>query len=102
METPNPPIQAYRFHFIKDHFLAWVILLPFGLICRAIPLVLFFGLKVPKNTPDWFPLFAFMLLGLPAYLVGWVFVYSLMEGIYTKVTIAENSISIMLPCSAGG
>lgn len=97
METPNHPFKSYKFDFWKDHFWVWALGLPFGLICWAVPFVVLFGLSKANNAPGWFPIFGFIFLGIPCYLVGWIFVYSLMEGIYTKVTIAENWVSIRLP-----
>jgi len=89
--------RNYRFNFWKDKFWIWVLVLPFGLIIWIMPFVLFFGLLGTKNSPVWFPLFGFIFLGIPAYWIGWIFVYSVMEYIYTKVTITENWISIRLP-----
>jgi hypothetical protein len=97
METPNPSYKTYKFNFWKDRFWMWALSFPFGLICWAIPFVLFFGLSKADNAPGWFPLFGFLFLGIPSYLVGWIFVYSLMEGLYTKVTFADDWVSIRLP-----
>ncbi len=97
MENPNHPFKSYKFDFWKDRFWIWALVLPFGLIGWAVPFVLLIGLSKANNAPNWFPIFGFLFLGIPCYLVGWIFVYSLMEGIYTKVTIAENWISIRLP-----
>ncbi|MCX6037908.1 MAG: hypothetical protein NTW99_08450 [Chloroflexi bacterium] len=97
METPNPSYKFYKFNFWKDRFWMWALSLPFGLICWAIPFVLFIGLSKADNAPGWFPLFGFLFLGIPSYLVGWIFVYSLMEGLYTKVTFADDWVSIRLP-----
>jgi hypothetical protein len=97
MTTPILSKRTYKFNFIKDRFWMWAVTLPFGLICWAIPFVMFFGLLNTRNSPGWFPFFGFIMLGIPGYLIGWIFVYSLMEGIYTKVTFAENWISIKLP-----
>jgi len=97
METPNHSYESYKFNFWKDRFWVWALCLPFGLICWAIPFVLFFGLSKADNAPGWFPLFGFVFLGLPSYLVGWIFVYSLMEGLYTKVTMTDSWVSIRLP-----
>jgi len=96
MDTPEK-LRNYKFNFWKDGFWAWILALPFGIICWAIPFVLFFGLMNTDNSPGWFPSFGFIYLGIPAYLVGWIFVYSLMEGIYTRVTVAENWVSVRLP-----
>ena len=96
MDTPEK-LRTFKFNFWKDGFWAWIIALPFGLICWAVPFVLFFGLIPMNNTPAWFPFFGFIFTGIPAYWVGWIFVYSLMEGITTKVTIADNWVSIRLP-----
>lgn len=97
MEPSLRSSRRYRFNFWKDRFWIWALVLPFGLICWVLPFIIFFGLLNTRNSPDWFPLFGFLFLGLPGYLVGWIFVYSFMEGIYTRVTIAENWISIRLP-----
>ena len=96
MDTTGKP-RNYKFNFWKESFWAWALVLPFGLISWAISFVLFFGLMNANNTPGWFPLFGFIYLGIPGYLVGWIFVYSLMEGLYTKVTIADTWVSIRLP-----
>jgi hypothetical protein len=90
-------LRAYKFNFWDDRFWIWVLALPFGMISWAIPLVLLLGLMNAGNAPGWFPYFGFILLGIPGYLVGWIFVYSLMEGLYTKVTIADNWVSVRLP-----
>ena len=97
METPNHSYKSYKFDFWKDRFWMWALCLPFGLISLAIPFVLFFGLSKADNAPGWFPIFGFVFLGIFCYPLGWIFVYSLMEGIYTKVTIAETWVSIRLP-----
>jgi hypothetical protein len=89
--------RSYKFNFWKDGFGLWAFVLPFGLIGWAIPFVLFIGLMNASNSPDWFPYFVSIVLGIPAYLVGWIFVYSLMEGIYTKVTFTEEWVSVRLP-----
>lgn len=97
MKNPLQQSRSYKFHFWKDKFWIWALVLPCGLICWAIPFVLLFGLGKISNSPDWFPYFGFLFLGIPAYLIGWIFVYSLMEGIYTKVTLTDDKISIRLP-----
>jgi hypothetical protein len=96
MDTPEK-LKTFKFNFWKDGFWAWIVALPFGLICWAVPFVVFFGLIPMNNTPAWFPFFGFVFTGIPAYWVGWIFVYSLMEGITTKVTIADDWVSIRLP-----
>lgn len=96
MNTQENP-RNYKFNFWKDGFWAWILALPFGLISWAVPFVLLFGLMNAENAPGWFPYFGFILLGIPGYLVGWIFVYSLMEGLYTKVTIADTWVSVRLP-----
>jgi len=96
MDSPGTR-RNYKFNFLKDGFWVWALSLPIGLICWVIPFVLLFGLMNAGNAPGWFPIFGFILLGIPAYLVGWIFIYSLMEGIYTKVTIADEWVSVRLP-----
>jgi len=99
METPSHSYKTYKFDFWKDRFWMWALALPFGLISWAIPFVLLIGLSNVNNSnaPGWFPIFGFVFLGIPAYLIGWIFVYSLMEGIYTKVTITDSWVSVRLP-----
>jgi hypothetical protein len=97
MNTSKPSTKSYKFNFIKDRFWIWAVVFPFGLIGWAIPFMLFFGLINTENSPGWFPAFGFLLLGISGYLIGWIFVYSLMEGIFTKVTIAQDWITIKLP-----
>jgi hypothetical protein len=96
MEISNP-LKTFKFDFWKDHFWIWALGLPVGLICWVVPFVVFIGLSKADNTPGWFPFFGFIFLGIPCYLLGWIFIYSLMEGIYTKVTLAESWVSIRLP-----
>jgi len=91
------PARSYKFHFFKDRFWIWAVSLPIGLICWAIPFVMLMGLRNAGGTPGWFPFFGFLFLGVPGYLLGWIFVYSLMEGIYTKVTFTDEHVSIRLP-----
>jgi hypothetical protein len=90
-------LRTYKFDFWKNGFWAWIVALPFGLISWAVPFVLLIGLMKADNAPGWFPYFAFFMVGIPGYLVGWIFVYSLMEGIYTKVTIADEWVAARLP-----
>jgi hypothetical protein len=97
MEIANHPSKSYKFDFWKDHFWVWALALPFGLIGWAVPFVVYLGLSKANNAPGWFPIFGFIFLGIPCYFIGWIFVYSLMEGIYTKVTVAEDWILVRLP-----
>jgi hypothetical protein len=90
-------LRAYKFNFWKDGFWTSIVALPFGLITWAVPFVLLLGLMNMDNTPGWFPYFGFFMVGIPGYLVGWIFVYSLMEGIYTKVTISDEWVAVRLP-----
>jgi hypothetical protein len=94
---PYRKVRTYKFNFWKDGFRLWILALPFGIICWVVPFVVLFGLINTKNSPNWFPFFGFLFTGIPAYLVGWIFVYSLMEGIITKVTIADDWVAIRLP-----
>ena len=71
--------------------------LPVGLISWVIPFIIYFGLKRLTGQPDWFPAFGFVFLGILLYWMGWIFIYSVMEYVYTKVTISENQVSIRLP-----
>lgn len=89
--------KSFRFDFWKDKFWIWVILSPLGVVCWAIP---FFGLTGVfdfSSSPGWLPYFSFMLLGIPCYLIGWIFIYQVMEWVYTKVMINNERISVRLP-----
>jgi hypothetical protein len=89
--------RSYKFNFWKDRFWIWVLVLPIGLICWILPFVVLFGLMGLKDQPDYFPYIGFAIVFLPAYLVGWIFVYSVMEGIYTRVNFTDDVVSIRLP-----
>jgi hypothetical protein len=89
--------RSYHFNFVKDRFWIWAVLLPFGLICWFLPFVVLYGLMntgLGKNTSA---VIAFLFLGIPCYLVGWIFVYSLMEGIITRVTFTDTEIRYRTP-----
>lgn len=97
METQGHQKRIYKFRFTKDGFWVWALLLPVGMICWALPAVLFIGLH-KTDSPEWFaPFMAFIYLGIPSYLVGWIFFYSLMEGLYTKVTITDQKVTLRMP-----
>jgi len=70
--------RVYRFHFLKDRFWIWAVVLPFGLITWSLPFIILWGLRRAGETPDWFPWLMFFVLGIPSYMIGWIFVYSLM------------------------
>ena len=97
MKQSSYPNRSYKFDFIKDRFWIWFLALPFGLICFAVPLVVYFGLKQLNGQPDWFPFFGLVFLGIPSYLVGLIYLYSVMEYVYTKVTISENKVDLRMP-----
>ena len=91
------PIRSYHFDFKKDRVWMWALVLPFGLIAWAVPAVLFYGLRA-TNSPTWFaPFMAFIFLGIPFYLVGWIFVYSFMEGVFSKVTSTSQWVTLRTP-----
>jgi len=84
--------HSYHFGLKKDHGWMWIIALPFGLICWAIPFVLNWGLIGTGLEQDTTAVIAFLFLGVPAYLVGWIFVYSFMEIIITRVSFSDSAI----------
>lgn len=87
--------RSYKFHFIKDHFLIWAVASPLGLICWALPVVLFLGLRDTGDVSLAF--FVSVILGVICYLLGIIFIYQLMEGIYTRVTFTDDHILRRLP-----
>jgi len=90
-------IRKYHFNFIKDRFWIWAIVLPIGLICWFLPFFIFQGLQstgLERNTSI---AIAYLFLGLPSYLIGWIFVYSLMEGLITRVTFSSTQITLRTP-----
>ena len=89
--------KSFRFHFWKDKFWVWAILSPLGFICWIIPFFSLAGMFDFSSSPGWFPYFSFVLLGIPCYLVGWIFIYQIMEWIYTKVTIGIEQVTVRLP-----
>jgi len=84
--------HSYHFDLKKDRFLLWIFLLPIGLISWVLPFVLFWGLMDTGLEQDTSIVIAFLFLGLPAYLIGWIFVYSVMEGLITRVSFSDSKI----------
>jgi|LDZU01.1.fsa_nt_gi hypothetical protein len=84
--------RSYHFDLKKDRFWIWIVTLPFGLISWAIPFVLLWGLMGTGLEQSTSIVIAFIFLGIPAYLVGWIFVYSLMEGLITRVSFTDSEI----------
>lgn len=89
MKTELP---SYHFELKKDHFWMWIVALPIGLISWALPFVLLWGLIGTGLEEGMSLVIAFLFLGIPAYLVGWIFVYSLMEGLITRVSFSDTEI----------
>ncbi len=89
MKTELP---SYHFDLKKDRFLLWIIALPIGLISWVLPFVLLWGLIGTGLEEGASTVIAFLFLGLPAYLVGWIFIYSLMEGLITRVSFSDSEI----------
>lgn len=83
--------RTYHFNFWKDHFWLWALLLPFGLSCWGVPFLLGWGL-LRSGMENGAVLFIVLVLGVAAYLVGYIFVYSFMEGMITKVTFTQEGI----------
>ena len=86
--------HSHRYHFDlrKDYGWIWLAALPFGLVCWVIPFVLAFGLTGTGMEKGTAAVIAFLFLGVPAYLVGWIFIYSFMETIVTCVTFSDDTI----------
>ncbi len=89
--------KSFRFDFWKDKFWIWIILSPLGFVCWVIPFFGLTGMFDFSSSPGWLPYFSFMLLGIPCYLIGWIFIYQVMEWVYTKVMINNERISVRLP-----
>jgi len=93
----NNHFRSYHFDLIKDHGWIWLVTLPFGLVCWVIPFVLLWGLTgtgMEKSTAD---VIVFLLLGVPALLIGWIFVYSFMEVLITRVSFSDGTIDHRKP-----
>jgi len=85
-------LSSYHFDLKKDRFWPWIVALPFGLLCWALPFVSWWGL-IRTGLEEGTSIFiAFLFLGLPAYLVGWIFVYTFMEGLITRVSFSDTEI----------
>ena len=88
--------SSFRFRFWKDRVWVWTFLLPLGVICWGMPVVVLLGLK-SSEMPIVARIMVLVFLGIPAYLVGYIFVYNFIEGIFTKVTITDQKISHQAP-----
>ncbi len=89
--------RSYHFDFWKDKFWIWALILPFGLICWSLPFISLWGL-IRDGMEKGIAIFSSMVIvGVPAYLVGYAFVYTFMEGLITKVTISDSEIQHRTP-----
>lgn len=87
----------FRYPFWKDKVWVWTPLLPIGILCWGMPIAMLFALASP-NVPNGVRIFmALILIGVPAYLVGYIFIYSFIEGVFTKVAINDQQISYRTP-----
>ena len=96
MQAQNHPSHSYKYRFWKDHYWIWILLIPIGLISWALPVILFVGLNsshMPLNAI----VLVVVVLGIPSYIAGCAFFYGLMQGISTRVTISEDTISLKKP-----
>ena len=88
---------TYHFDFFKDKVWMFALILPIGFLCWLLPFVLLWGLARSGLEMGTSIIIAFLLLGVPAYLVGWVIIYSYMEGVITRVTFTETEIRHRTP-----
>lgn len=93
----NNHFRVYHFDLIKDHGWIWLVTLPFGLVCWVIPFVLLWGLTGTGMEKSTAAVIAFLFLGVPAYLIGWIFVYSFMEVLITRVSFSDGTIDHRKP-----
>ncbi len=93
----NNHFRNYHFDLIKDHGWIWLVILPFGMICWAIPFVILWGLTGTGMEKGTAAVIAFLFLGIPAYLVGLIFVYSFMEALITRVSFSDGTIEHRTP-----
>ena len=89
--------SSFHFRFLKDKVWVWVLLLPLGVVCWGMPFIMLAALMSP-DIPNGVSIFmALVLIGIPAYLVGYIFFYNFIEGIFTRVTITGQKISFRTP-----
>ncbi len=96
VQAQNHPSHSYKYRFWKDHYWIWILLIPIGLISWALPVILFAGLNsshMPLNAI----VLVVVVLGIPSYIAGCAFFYGLMQGISTRVTIHEETITLKKP-----
>jgi len=89
--------HSYHFDFIKDRFWMWALVLPLGFVSWVVPIVVLFGLISTGMEESTSAVIALLFLGVPSYLIGWIFVYSFMEGIITRVTFTDTEIRHRTP-----
>jgi hypothetical protein len=94
---PEQNKLSFHFNFWKEHVWVWTLLLPLGVVCWGMPIAMLFALAAP-NVPEGARIFmALVLIGVPAYLVGYIFVYNFVEGIFTRVTLTDEKVSFRTP-----
>jgi hypothetical protein len=88
---------SFHFSFWKERVWVWALMLPLGILFWGMPAAMLFALAAP-NVPEGLGIFmALVLIGIPAYLVGYIFIYNFIEGVFTRVTITDQKVSFRTP-----
>ncbi len=89
--------HTYHFEFFKDRVWMWALILPLGFLCWLLPFILLWGLIGTGLKTGASIVIALFMLGVPAYLIGWVIIYSYMEGVITRVTFTDDEVRHRTP-----
>ncbi len=88
--------QTYHFDFFRDRVWMWALVLPLGFLCWLLSFVVLWGL-IGTGLDVGTSIIISLMLGIPAYFIGWIFIYSYMEGVITRVTFTETEIRHRTP-----
>lgn len=88
---------SFHFHFWREHVWVWVLLLPLGIVCWSFPFLILLSAAFADFPAAARILLACGFIGIPGYLVGYIFIYNFMDFVFTRVVLSQENISFRAP-----
>ncbi|MGD0174187.1 MAG: hypothetical protein ABSC61_07120 [Anaerolineales bacterium] len=88
---------SFHFHFWKEHVWVWVLLLPLGIVCWSFPFLILLSAAFADFPTAARIMLGCGFLGIPGYLVGYIFIYNFMDFVFTRVVLSQENISFRTP-----
>jgi hypothetical protein len=93
----NGEPSSFHYPIWQWRILVWVFLLPLGILMWLLPFSIFLSAIFADFPTAAKILLACGFLGIPGYLVGYIFFYNVMEGVFTRVIFSRNQIAFRTP-----